>query len=90
MLESLKVAEEIKAKAVIYETHEALAELYEKKEDMQAFVKHYKLYHKYKSEVFKDEQESKQKYLNIQHEMEKLTTGSGDQSIDKCGDERKK
>ncbi len=70
--ESLKVAEEIKAKAVIYEVHEALAELYEKKEDMQSFAKHYKLFHRYKSEVFKDEQESKQKYLSIQHEMEKL------------------
>ncbi|HWC54191.1 MAG TPA: tetratricopeptide repeat protein [Chitinophagaceae bacterium] len=72
LLESLKVAEEIKAKAVIYEVHEALAELYEKKKDMQSFAKHYKLFHKYKSDVFKDEQESKQKYLNIQHEMEKL------------------
>jgi signal transduction histidine kinase len=72
LLESLKVAEDIKAKAVIYEAHEALAELYERIEDIQSFVKHYKLYHKYKSEVFKDEQENKQKYLNIQYEMEKL------------------
>jgi signal transduction histidine kinase len=71
-LESLKVAEQIKAKAMIYKAHEALAELYEGKEDIQSFVKHYKLYHKYKSEVFKDEQESKQKYLNIQYEMERL------------------
>ena len=70
--ESLKFAEEVKAKAVIYEVHEALAELYEGKQDFQSFVKHYKLYHKYKSEVFKDEQENKQKYLNIQYEMEKL------------------
>ena len=72
LLESLKVAEDVKAKAVIYEVHEALAELFEKEEDIQSFVKHYKLYHKYKSEVFKDEQENKQKYLNIQNEMEKL------------------
>ena len=72
LLESLKLAEDIKAKAVIYEAHKALSELYETKEDIQSFVKHYKLYHKYKSEVFKDEQESKQKYLNIQYEMEKL------------------
>ena len=71
-LESLKVAEEIKAKAMIYKAHEELAELYESKEDIQSFVKHYKLYHKFKSEVFKDEQENKQKYLNIQYEMEKL------------------
>ena len=70
--DSLRVAEDIKAKAVIYETHEALAELYERNEDIQSFVKHYKLYHKYKSEVFKEEQESKQKYLSIQYEMEKL------------------
>ncbi len=70
--ESLKVAEEIKAKAIIYEAHEALAELFEKKNDISSFVVHYKLYHKFKSEVFKDEQESKQKYLSIQHEMEKL------------------
>ena len=72
MLESLKVAEDIKAKAILYKTHEALAELYEKNEDTRSFVKHYKLFHKYKSEVFKEEQENKQKYLNIQNEMEKL------------------
>ena len=71
-LEALKAAEEIKAKGIIYKSHEALAELFEKEEDTHAFVKHYKLYHKYKSEVFKDEQENKQKYLNIQNEMEKL------------------
>jgi signal transduction histidine kinase len=72
LLESLKVAEEIKAKAAIYMAHEALAELYERKEEFQLFVKHYKLFQKIKSEVFKDEQETKQKYLNIQYEMEKL------------------
>jgi len=70
--ESLKCAEEVKAKAVIYEAHEALAELFEKQEDIGSFAFHYKLYHKYKSEVFKDEQESKQKYLAIQYDMEKL------------------
>ena len=72
LFESLKVAEDIKAKGVIYEVHEALADLFEKEKDIQSFVKHYKLYHKYKSEVFKDEQETKQKYLNIQYEMERL------------------
>ncbi len=72
LLESLKVAEAIKAKAMIYRCHEALAELYENKEDIQSFVKHFKLFHKYKTEVFKDEQENKQKYLNIQYEMETL------------------
>jgi signal transduction histidine kinase len=72
LLEALQVAEGIKAKAVIYEAHEALAGLYEKNEDLPAFVKHYKLFHKYKSEVFKEEQESKQKYLGIRYEMEKL------------------
>jgi len=72
LLESLKLAEEVKAKAVIYEVHAMLAELFEKEQDIQSFVKHYKLYHKYKSEVFKEEQESKQKYLTIQYEMEKL------------------
>jgi len=71
-LKSLKVAEEIKAKASIYRAHEELAEFYEKKEDIQSFVKHYKLYHKYKSEVYKEEQELKQKYLNVQFEMDKL------------------
>ena len=72
LLKSLRLAEEVKAKGVIYEVHEVLAELFEKEEDIQSFVKHYKLYHKYKSEVFKDEQENKQKYLTIQYEMEKL------------------
>jgi len=72
LLESLQVAESIKAKAVIYEAHEALSELYELKEDFLSFVQHYKLYHKYKSEVFREEQESKQKYMTMQYEMEKL------------------
>ncbi len=72
LLESLKLAEDVKAKAIIYEVHETLAGLFEKEENIQLFVKHYKLYHKYKSEVFKDEQENKQKYLSIQYEMEKL------------------
>jgi signal transduction histidine kinase len=72
LFESLKLAEDIGAKGVIYEVHEALADLFEKEKDIQSFVKHYKLYHKYKSEVFKDEQETKQKYLNIQYEMERL------------------
>ncbi len=71
-VESLKVAEDIKAKAMIYKAHEALAGVYESEKDIQSFVQHYKLYHKYKSEVFKDEQESRQKYLNIQYEMERL------------------
>ncbi|MEO7445468.1 MAG: tetratricopeptide repeat protein, partial [Ferruginibacter sp.] len=71
-LEALSAAEEVKAKGLIYKSHEALAELFEKEEDIKSFVKHYKLYHKYRSEVFKDEQENKQKYLNIQNEMEKL------------------
>lgn len=71
-LEALSVAEDIKAKAIIYKLHEALAELFEKEENTKSFVKHYKLYHKFKSDVFKEEQESKLKYLNIQNEMEKL------------------
>jgi signal transduction histidine kinase len=72
LLESLRVAESIKAKAQVYKAHESLADLYEKKGDLQSFVSHYKLYHKFKSEVFKDEQESKLKYLNVQHDMERL------------------
>ncbi len=71
-IESLVVAEEIKAKALIYQAHEALSELYESEEDIKSFVKHFKLYHKYKYEVIKDEQETRQKYLSIQFEIEKL------------------
>jgi signal transduction histidine kinase len=70
--QSLAVAEGIKAKAVIYEAHEALAQLYERNGDIRSFAEHYKLFHKYKSEVFTEEQESKQKYLTIQYDMEKL------------------
>ncbi len=70
--QSLDVAESIKAKAVIYEAHEAFSELYRQTKDFELFVHHYQLFHKYKSEVFKDEQENKQKYAGIQHEMEKL------------------
>ncbi len=72
LVESLNVAEEIKANAVICDVHESLSQLYEQKKDFASFTEHYKLYHKYKSEVFKDEQENKQKYLSIQFEMDKL------------------
>src|SRR5678816_4569711 len=40
--QSLAVAEGIKAKAVIYEAHEALAQLYERKGDIRSFAEHYK------------------------------------------------
>ncbi len=70
--ESLSVGESIKAKAVIYEAHEAFSDLYQSTRNFDLFIHHYKLFHKYKSEVFKEEQETKQKYLSIQHEMEKL------------------
>src|SRR5205814_1906016 len=70
--ESLDVGESINAKAVIYAAHEAFSDLYQTTRNFDLFVHHYKLFHKYKSEVFKDEQETKQKYLTIQHEMEKL------------------
>jgi signal transduction histidine kinase len=70
--ESLNTGESIKAKAVIYEAHEAFSDLYHSTKNFDLFVHHYKLFHKYKSEVFKEEQETKQKYQNIQFEMEKL------------------
>ncbi len=69
---SLKIGENIKAKVVIYEAHEAFSALYQSLKNFDKFVEHYKLYNKYKSEVFKDELESKQKFQNIQHEVEKL------------------
>jgi signal transduction histidine kinase len=70
--EALDVGESIKAKAVIYEAHEAFSGLYQSTQNFELFVHHYKLFHKYKSEVFREEQETKQKYLAIQYEMEKL------------------
>jgi signal transduction histidine kinase/tetratricopeptide (TPR) repeat protein len=70
--ESLNLGESIKAKVVIYESHEALSILYQSLKDFDKFVEHYKLYFKYKSEVFKEELETKQKYQNIQYEVEKL------------------
>jgi len=70
--DALNVGESIKAKAVIYEAHEAFSILYKSKENFELFVHHFQLFHKYKSEVFKEEQETKQKYQSIQHEMEKL------------------
>ncbi|HAC14383.1 MAG TPA: hypothetical protein DCE78_00335, partial [Bacteroidetes bacterium] len=70
--ESLSLGESIKAKVVIYESHEALSILYQSLKDFDKFVEHYKLYFKYKSEVFKEELETKQKYQNIQYEVEKL------------------
>jgi signal transduction histidine kinase len=69
---SLKVAESVKAKGLIYEVHEALSNLYQFKKNFELFAYHYKLFQKYKSEVFKEEQENKQKYINLQFEMDKL------------------
>jgi signal transduction histidine kinase len=71
--ESLKIGESIKAKVVIYEAHEAFSVLYQSLKNFDKFVEHYKLYNKYKSEVFKEELETKQKFQNIQYELEKLT-----------------
>jgi len=70
--ESLEIGESIKAKVVIYEAHEAFSDLYQSSKNFDKFVEHYKLYNKFKSEVFKDELETKQKFQNIQHEVEKL------------------
>ena len=70
--ESLSLAEDIKAKGIIYQVHEGLAELYEKENDIQKFAHHYKLFNQIKSEVIKDAQENKEKYLNTQFEIEKL------------------
>ena len=71
-LDSLKVANSIKAKAQIYQAHKELAGLYEFHEDMKNFVHHFKLYFEFKSEVFKEELENKQKTVNLQYEMDKL------------------
>lgn len=70
--DSLSIASEIKAKASIYKAHESLAELYEITGNTKLFVHHFKLFHKFRSEVFRDEQENRQKYLNIQYDLEKL------------------
>ena len=70
--ESLEIGVSIKAKVVIYEAHEAFSVLYQSLKDFDKFVEHFKLYNKYKSEVFKDELETKQKFQHIQHEVEKL------------------
>ena len=72
LCESLSLAEDIKAKGIIYQVHEGLAELYEKENDIQKFAHHYKLFNQIKSEVIKDAQENKEKYLNTQFEIEKL------------------
>ncbi len=69
---SLKIAEDVGAKGLIYEVHEALSDLYQFKKDFELFVYHYKLFQKYKSDVFKEEQENKQKYYTLQFEMDKL------------------
>jgi len=70
--ESLEIGASIKAKVVIYEAHETFSELYQSLKNFDKFVEHYKLYNKYKSEVFKEELETKQKFQNIQHEVGKL------------------
>jgi len=69
---SLTVAEEIKAKAWMYRAHEAFSTLFELKEDFSQFSHHFKLFHQFKAEVFRDEQETKQKYLTLQHDIDKL------------------
>lgn len=70
--QSLDVGESIKAKATIYEAHEALSELYKSIADFDNFAHHYKLFQKFKAEVFQDKQESKEKYLTLKYEMDSL------------------
>ena len=69
---SLEVAESIKAKAVMFKVHQAFSDLFRSTRDFDLFIYHFELYHKFKSEVFKEEQESKQKYLTLQHELDKI------------------
>ncbi len=73
---SLEVAEIIKAKAVMFKAHEAFSDLYRSTKDFDLFVYHFEQFHKFKSEVFREEQETKQKYINLQHEVDKLKQDS--------------
>ncbi len=70
--QSLKVSEEIGIKGTIYKVHEVMAEAYEKLDDLPRFVEHFKLFHKLRSEVIKEELENKQKNLSMQFEVERL------------------
>lgn len=69
--EALKIASNVDAKPKLYMAHQALAEAYERKGELQAALVHLRAYQDVRDEVFSDETNIKVKNIQIQYEVEK-------------------
>ena len=68
--ESLKSANEIKAKPVIYECHYYLAEYFEQKGDLEQAYLHFQRFHSVQKQVINEETQNRVKYLRVLHDTE--------------------
>lgn len=62
---ALVIAEELGVETRVYESHEALAQLYEARQDTQTALEHYKAFHASKERVFSEELRVKMSHLQI-------------------------
>jgi serine phosphatase RsbU (regulator of sigma subunit) len=64
------LAEELKAKDLLYQAHEAFAEEYERLGDIEKAYHHFKAFHRIEREVFNEESDKRTKNLQIIHQVE--------------------
>jgi serine phosphatase RsbU (regulator of sigma subunit)/tetratricopeptide (TPR) repeat protein len=69
--DSMVLAQELKAKPLIYEIHYALADYYESSGNSAQALKHYKIYHELREEVNNDETRNRLKNQQIAFAVEK-------------------
>ncbi len=68
--QALELAETIDAKSVLFEIHQALAELYKQQGDFEQALAHYEQFHRFEKEVFSEEAGHKLKSLQVIHQTE--------------------
>lgn len=68
---AISIATKIKAKAKVYQAHQALAEAFELDGDFPNVVEHYKAFHQIKEEVFSEASNTRIKNLQTKVEVEK-------------------
>src|ERR1051325_6948326 len=69
------VAQAMKGRVLIKlpEAHNILAKIYDKKGEIEKAYQHFKLYHKFREEVFNQETVRKMEQLNTQHKVEMMS-----------------
>jgi hypothetical protein len=64
------LAEELGAKDLLYQAHQAFAEEYERIGDIEKAYFHFKKFHEFERQVFNEESDKKTKNLQIIHQVE--------------------